>query len=122
MNPCAAILIYGRDLSLLETRGWVLERAGYASFLALKLEEVEQIAASQPIALLLLCHTLSPEDEVDAMQAVGKIRPGIRNLLVTANTFVAVSARGERTVSAFDGPRAMIAAVAGALVTEDGRR
>ena len=116
------MLIYGRDLSLLETRGWVLERAGYASFLALRLDELKEIAASQPIALLLLCHSLSPEDGEEAMKAAAALRPGIRNLLVTANTSVASSARGERTVSAFDGPRAMIAAVAQALVTDDSVR
>lgn len=120
MSPLASILVYGRDLSLLESRGWVLEKAGYHFLIALDLEKVKQIAASESIDLLLICHSLSPEDSVEALETLAPIRPGMRHLLMTANTVVAPALAAKPSVSAFDGPLAMIAAVSRVMGTEDG--
>jgi hypothetical protein len=84
--------------------------------------ELKQKAAEEALALLLLCHSLSPEACDEALAAVESIRPGTKRLLMTANTIVASSARAERTVSAFGGPKAMIAAVTSMLHSEDGAR
>ena len=111
MTALPSILIYGRDPSLLDTRRWVLEKAGYRVFSAQTLAEAERLAATEPISLFVLCHSLTPQDCQDALAAAGKIQPKMRRLLITANTPVCNQGHEDRLLSAFDGPQALIAAV-----------
>ena len=111
MPALPSILVYGRDHRLLETRGWILERAGYRVLTALTLAEVERIAASESIGLLLLCHSLSVEDCEKALIAVSTIHPEVKRLLMTANTPLCPVGQNDWVLSAFDGPQALAAAV-----------
>ena len=111
MPALPTILVYGRDHRLLETRGWVLEQAGYRVLTALTLAEVERIAASESIDLLLLCHSLSVEDSEKALIAVSATHPEMKRLLMTANTPLCPIGENDRVLSAFDGPKALAAAV-----------
>ena len=111
MPAVPSILVYGRDHRLLETRGWVLEQAGYRVLTALTLAEAERIAEIETVGLLLLCHSLSVEDYEKALTAVSTIHPDIKRLLMTANTPLCPLSPDDRVLSAFDGPRALVAAV-----------
>lgn len=106
-----SILVYARDPSLLQTRSWLLERAGFEVYRAKELSEAEWIASNQPIDLLILCHSLHPEDCQSILQAVDNLRPEMKKLLVTAHTDVCTEGRAEPQLSAFAGPRALIATV-----------
>jgi DNA-binding response OmpR family regulator len=55
------VLIYGRDPSLLETRKWIFERAGYRVSAEADLATAEAILATEGPDLYILCHTLSTE-------------------------------------------------------------
>jgi hypothetical protein len=66
----ARILLYSRDASLLSTRSSVLNRTGLPILNANTLDEVESIAAAQPIAMLALCHTVSAAERQKAIAAV----------------------------------------------------
>lgn len=61
-------LIYGRDAQLLETRGWVLERAGMSVSTATKLAQVEHFLTTEQVDLFILCHTLTPEEGTFALR------------------------------------------------------
>ena len=106
-----SILIYGRDHGLMDTRRWVLELAGYRVFTAQSLVEAGKIATLEPISLLLLCHTLSVEDCQMALELADSVRPGMKRLLMTASKPRGLQESHDRILSAFDGPRALIAAV-----------
>ncbi|MGI4826896.1 MAG: hypothetical protein ACRYFU_01695 [Janthinobacterium lividum] len=110
MSAPTSVLVYGRDSSLLDTRRWVLERAGYRVLTVQTLAEAKHLAATEPVSILLLCHSLSVQDCEDALAVADSIRPEIRRLLITANTYLCTVRDEDFILSAFDGPRALIAA------------
>ena len=111
MPALPSILVYGTDAVLLDTRRWVLEKAGYRVLTAQTLLEAERIAAVEPISIFLLCHSLPTEDCQKAVAAANTIRPEMKLLLMTANTPPCSQGHDEQVLSAFDGPQALIAAV-----------
>jgi DNA-binding NtrC family response regulator len=102
------ILIFGRDSTLLETRGWILERTGALILSAASLLETEQIAAQYSISLLVICHSVSQEDCEHLLTAINQIQPNVKKLLMTANTSLGPLGQEERTLSAFAGPAALL--------------
>ena len=117
MNP-AVILIFGRDSTLLETRGWLLGRTGALILSATSLIETEKIAAGHKISLLVICHSVSQEDCEQLLSVVDRLQPGVRKLLMTANTSLGPLGQKERTLSAFAGPEALLETVGTLLSVE----
>ena len=113
------IVVYGHDQSLLDTRTWVLEGAGYQVSQASEFSELERAAGSQVVGLVVMCHTLTPEQCDETRASLQNYRPSIKRLLITANRPIAIQAVGEPTISAFDGPRALIDMVAKVLSAKD---
>lgn len=111
MTPHAAhspsILVYGRDASLLRTRGWVLEKAGFQVVQVQTIADIDRIKAVQP-SLVILCHTLSAEQRQCALVTFESLWPGVKKLFMTANIVFGSNDRSTQTVSAFEGPRALI--------------
>ena len=101
------IVVYGHDQSLLDTRTWVLQGAGYQVSQVSHLSELEKTADERSVALVVLCHTLSGE-EWEETRASLAYRPEIKRLLITANRPLSAQAISEPAVSAFDGPRALL--------------
>ena len=101
------IVVYGHDQSLLDTRTWVLQGAGYQVSQASQLSELEQTAEERSVALVVMCHTLSGEEWAETRTSLDH-RPGIKRLLITANRPLSVQTKGELAISAFDGPRALL--------------
>ena len=56
------ILLYGRGPSLIHTRRLILEASGYSVLVATEFSAVQSAFARTPIDLLILCHTLTPEE------------------------------------------------------------
>lgn len=114
------IVVYGHDQSLLDTRTWVLQGAGYQVSQASQLSEVEQAADQRSVALVVMCHTLSGA-ECEETRTHLDHRPEIHRLLITANQRLSVPAMGEPVISAFDGPRALVDMVEKILSANDRR-
>ena len=112
-----SILVFGRDPSLLETRAWILEKTGAIVLSATSLSQVEKIAASRNIRLLVICHSVSPADCEELLAFVNSERPETEKLLMTANTPVCPLGQKERTVSAFSGPSVLLEAATAMLQT-----
>ena len=113
------ILVYGRDQRLLETRSWVLQQAGFTVTTVMRLEEAELIVAAKPVRVAVLCHTLSREERVLALLAMGRLRPGIKRMVMTADSLVVPDEGQEETLSAFEGPRQLILAVERLAIPDD---
>jgi DNA-binding NtrC family response regulator len=107
----ASILVYGRDAQLLETRRWILERAGMKVTITTDLGEVAGILVNEAIDLFILCHTLSPEEGDICLMNAHALRPAMKKLILTANTPLGSLGSHEVKVSAFDGPKTLISEV-----------
>ncbi len=108
MPPPPFIVVYGHDQSLLDTRTWVLQGAGYQVAQASHLSELQQVAGERAVALVVLCHTLTQQECDDTRASLCGQRSGIKRLLITANRPLSAQALDEPAISAFDGPRALI--------------
>lgn len=103
MSTAPSILVYGHEATLLQTRAWVLGTAGYRVFCTkYKLES----NSSEPIDLLVLCHTLSPEERRNALLTLASEWPEAKKLQLRPS-----SGLPENDVGIFDifeGPRGLL--------------
>ena len=108
----SSILVYGRDQRLLETRSWVLERAGYRVVQATDLAGAEAHARAEPLGVAVICHTLSTEECRAALSSLRQLQPEARRLVMTAGTTAASDGQQqEAMLSSYDGPRGLLEAV-----------
>lgn len=110
--PMPSILNVGRDQRLLETRSWVLEHAGYRVVRATDLAEVEARLKAELLDVVVVCHTLSAEECRVALQLARRLRPAIQRLVMTASATAVSDGQQEAVLSAYDGPIALVRAVA----------
>lgn len=103
-----AIVVYGHDQSLLDTRTWVLERAGYTVSTASRFSELEQVTQNPSVSLVVMCHTLTQQECEETWTTLDQHRPEIKRLMITANRPLSPHVVGSPAISAFDGPRALI--------------
>ena len=82
MSSC--ILLFGRDETLLSTRQRVLAKIGVPVVSTTDLAELETFAITEPIAVIVLCHTASVEDQQEALARVRRHRPDVFCVAVTS--------------------------------------
>lgn len=112
MTKKALILVYGRELSLLETRCWVLEGAGFHVLSATHFDEATSIFDTDRPDLMILCHSLLPEQRQRILSATWALRPS-RKVLVLAGGGIHAYPDDEGTaaIDSFDGPRVLLSTV-----------
>ena len=113
------IVVYGHDQSLLDTRTWVLEGAGYEVSQASDIGELEQAACERSVKLVVLCHTLTEQECEATRTSLEERQPATQRLLITTNRPLFSQTAREPAISAFDGPRALIEIVGKLLSTKD---
>jgi hypothetical protein len=111
MHNNSPILVFGNDITLLETRRLVLERGGYQIYIAADLQAVENIATSEPLALLVLCHTLTPAEGQAAIATTLALRPEVKKLLLTISPGAHPNSEDFEVLNALAGPRELISTV-----------
>src|SRR5271155_3967588 len=62
-----SLALYGRNRQLLDTRRRLLQEAGYQVWTAEQIPDVFAIIIEERIEVLILCHTLSPEERAWAI-------------------------------------------------------
>jgi hypothetical protein len=113
-----SILMYGHDEHLLVTRQWVLQSRGYRVLTRLDLAGFANIPVDPPIRLLLLCHTLSPEDCDEAIEVASARWPEIRSVALQGGVGRAPSGLLGQLLHTMDGPAKLIAVVSEMLGNE----
>ena len=81
-----SILLYGRDAHLQETRKWVLQSRGYRVLTIQRLTELNRIPLTPPIALLVLCHTLTSKECSEAIDRATSRWPKIKKLALVRDS------------------------------------
>jgi hypothetical protein len=104
------VLIYGQDKTLLETRQWVLEHAGFAVTGSTDLTAIEAYLAAKTFAVFVLCHSLTATDRVSALACSHAQSSDIKNL-VLATALPLPAHHRDIILSAYLSPKALIDAV-----------
>lgn len=80
------IVHYGRDLSLLQTRGKVLETAGFSVSSTQEPAEVDALLGGHMPEMLVLCHSLPLDQREAVLQQMRSRWPRMKSLLVAKNS------------------------------------
>lgn len=118
-SPQPSILIVGSDSGLLESRRMLLERTGSPVWTALSYAGYEHIPSAEPIALLVLCHSLSGLERDRALALAAERWNPLQSLSLISGNIGATAAPGGRVVDAHDGPAHLLDAVAKLLTQTD---
>ena len=84
MQTSLHVLIFGNDVSLLETRGLILARAGFLVEVAVSMAEVERAIAEQRPDVLLICHTISGDGCAQVERIATRCQPPVRTVALSS--------------------------------------
>jgi DNA-binding response OmpR family regulator len=104
------ILVYGNDVMLLATRRMIFEKEGYTVFLADSLSNAALVLMNHPIDVLVLCQSLSDEEERAVLETAHTLQSEIK---VVALSFDGreVLKEGVSVHCGLDGPPSLLAAI-----------
>ena len=105
------VLIFGNDITLLMTRELILRRPGLDICFTADHTEATRILASGPVHLLILCHTLREADRRAILPVALSLQKDLKSLLLVANESEYARYGQDATLSTFDGPDTLLAAV-----------
>lgn len=118
MVQSSLILLFGQDTRLVQTRQWVLERAGFRTRPALNLIDLDRIAMAETIDLFLLCDSLLPEVRSSAIALIQLRWPSAKRLVLAPSIFTAELEPLEQIFPALDGPRKLVLSIHQLLANE----
>jgi DNA-binding NtrC family response regulator len=107
----AGILIFGHDELLLDTRRLILKNAGFQVWTASNATLAIQILDLQQIDIFILCQTLSGRESEAVLKSAHKLRPELKNIVLSIDSVSQSSGRQDRLVTSFLDPRRLIALI-----------
>jgi hypothetical protein len=107
------VLIFGNNMTLLMTRELILRRAGLDICITTDHTDATRILASGPVHLLILCHTLREADRSAILSVAQSLQNDLKSLILVANQSSYAAFGQDATLSTFDGPDTLLAAVCG---------
>jgi DNA-binding NtrC family response regulator len=110
MYEQANVLIYGKEPSLLETRRQILRHGGFRVVAISQMTELGQLKVTE-FQVFLLCHTLSPKDQQEAIAMSHRTNPVLQTIVMTAYAPEFQAGTMSRFISPFDGPEKLISQV-----------
>jgi hypothetical protein len=105
-----SILIFGRDLTLLQTRQLILSRHGYVTLVATDLSGVERSLRENPIRLLILCYTLDALESARSLE-LARERPATQSLLLVHGESDFVDDGSPHVADVLKGPGKLLSSV-----------
>jgi len=106
--PQISIVMLGRDTHLLETRKWVLQSLGYRVLTMSRLAELDGLAPTPPVNLVVLCHTLSTKERADAIARASKRWKDVKKLLLLRDSSTTPSAVLGQVERILDAPAGLL--------------
>ncbi len=111
MSTTAQLLMLGHEPTLLSSRCWILEKAGFSIRGAERTKDAARIILTDPIRLFILCHTLTSEECRTTLEEAHELRPEMKALVLTATTPTCSLRKQDAVFSIFEGPKALIETV-----------
>ena len=105
------LLMFGHDEALMETRKWVLQSRGYRVVTVENLAGISAMSATTPVALILLCHTLSAAESETAVLLAHSRWPDAPHLALTEMSARAHGGILGQLLHSEDGPAKLISQV-----------
>jgi DNA-binding response OmpR family regulator len=113
MSESISLVLYGRGQRLLDTRRRLLQEAGYPVWTATQIPDVFSIVTEERIDVLILCHTLSPEELAWAIAFADVQSPRIKCIVLNARKSGYRCEVSQDVLDARDQPADLLAAVEG---------
>lgn len=110
MPTAASVLLFGNDSHLLRSRRWLVESLGFKVFATDNILTLHQIFTEHPVDVMVLCHSLSPEESERAKAMAREYSPGTR-VLILAVSEAHIGPENKCAVSVAEGPKALLEAV-----------
>lgn len=82
MSPPCILLHFGHDGLLSEARAQVLEQAGYEVVVAYSGPDAFRVLRNRSVALVLVCHSVPPEEAQSVLAEVKRLRPRVPIVVV----------------------------------------
>ena len=109
------ILLWGTDPALLSTRRDVLRRVGYEAQTVSGTEEIESTLRSRTTGALVLCHTLTSDQQAAALKVLHRHSPETKSILMNKSTSRETNAIPDAFVFTGGGPKALVQTLEGVL-------
>ena len=106
-----SIVLFGRDAHLLETRKWVLQSLGYRVLTVDRASELLDIPSTPPVALLVLCHTLSARECALGTAQASKRWPQVKKLALVRQGSQTPAGMLDQVLETLDGPTRLLATI-----------
>ena len=104
----ASVLVFGRDHQLVHTRTLILEKAGFHVHTAASLPDIRQLPSQPAIDVMVLCHSLSPQDCDKALSITRERWPAIQTIALTSGSRDCGSDLTDAVMEATEGPAKLI--------------
>jgi DNA-binding response OmpR family regulator len=111
MTAPASVLVFGRDHQLVHTRSLILEKAGFRVLTASSLPDIQRLLSEPTMDVMVLCHSLSPQDCNDALRITHERWPHIQTVALVSGSSNCGSQVADTVMDATDGPVKLISAV-----------
>ncbi|NYF78507.1 hypothetical protein [Granulicella arctica] len=111
MQALPSVLLFGQDHQLVETRGWVLEKAGLRVHTAMSILDLDRIATREKIDLFVLCDSLLPKARTESTALIRSRWPLSKRLTLEPSTVSVELDPRENILSAMEGPRELITTI-----------
>lgn len=109
-SPKSRVLCFGRDLQLLRTRLQVLARA-YDAVEVSSVADLEALPAEPAFALVLFCHTVSPEESQTSAAIIEWRWPHAKIMALTSGISGIPYERADAVVLSNQGPAVLLQAM-----------
>ncbi len=108
--PVAAnlLLLYGRDVTLAETRSLILKSAGFTVYIAKSSVEAERLLMSVHVDLFVFCHSVPFEEASEILSRIRAVRPTLKTLVLLAVGHSLLATPVDDMHDASAGPMALI--------------
>ncbi len=100
------ILLFGYDRHLLNSRAWLLVRVGHNVLIATNLNQLKLVREN--VDLLILCHTLSPDDRMKAIALLSFRWPNAKRMQLGLHLLEEADDVDEGSFPTLEGPAKLL--------------
>jgi hypothetical protein len=108
MSSAYVLLMYGTGEVLLHTRGLIFEMEGYRVYRVRNYRALFSRLLTESIDILVLCHSLSQSECLQALDATSVLQPRCRTLVLTQDDSLCGQAGASAVISNYFDPRHLL--------------